>query len=506
MSRNPDCGIRNDRFKVFASWLALVVLVLSACGVDADDVDRWQREQDYDKLTALLADEHQNVDLRAQAALALVRTEPFRGRHIGIDLMLATLAQTPAESLQAIVAKVAAVVVTELKKPPPPEVDKGQHPPDETVKYKDVAHFLLSTPGVSGGDEAVAKQLREALADWAMADLDRRIADRSQYYSLERTFRLLGPTALIGIADKIKGDSRHLKQLAKIVAAVGSLKTKNRVAEKLVAIAKYVQSEKWRDDHKNELIEANRRAKIEPTPGQFTKQLSAYQRDRLRRVFAALAQVRGKVVQQHCQAMASKEDEPEWFRRFACACWREMASSQQAQKEHEQVCSELLPRRPMTRAEEIASELAELDVATVGPFGSLALADDEKPKSLADIGATAGDKAKSEKKIKGKAKVGGAVVSGGEIKNAKAVVARMRGRFRRCYVMGRKQNPDMAGTATLTAKVGPQGEVLGVGGGASPPLAPIMGCLKAVVAGAQFAAPTGGGAVVTIPITFVKQP
>ncbi|MBI4703125.1 MAG: energy transducer TonB [Deltaproteobacteria bacterium] len=105
----------------------------------------------------------------------------------------------------------------------------------------------------------------------------------------------------------------------------------------------------------------------------------------------------------------------------------------------------------------------------------------------------------------GSAIVGGAGVSGGNVANASAVVARMRGRFRRCYQQGLAQNPEMQGSVNLVARVGPNGEVLSVGGGGGGSLGGIVPCLKAVVAGAQFAPPDGGGATISIPISFVRQ-
>ena len=120
-------------------------------------------------------------------------------------------------------------------------------------------------------------------------------------------------------------------------------------------------------------------------------------------------------------------------------------------------------------------------------------------------GATAAGTAKKVEGPKGSAMVGGAGVSGGTVANASSVVARMRGRFRRCYQQGLNSNPEMQGSVTLVAKIGPNGEVRGVGGGGGGSLGPIVGCLKAVVGSGAFAPPDGGGASVTIPITFVKQ-
>ncbi|MEZ4437839.1 MAG: AgmX/PglI C-terminal domain-containing protein [Polyangiaceae bacterium] len=213
------------------------------------------------------------------------------------------------------------------------------------------------------------------------------------------------------------------------------------------------------------------------------------------------------------------------------------------------------------KAAEIASALAELDVQTLGALGSGGVATDGvlgssdvpagllddaaassmgagtgepgglkglggsgtgsvKPGAgggagkLSDIGATGASGggqgatgAGTAKKVegpKGSAIVGGAGVAGGSVANASSVVARMRGRFRNCYQTGLNSNPELQGSVTLVAKIGPNGEVRGVSGGGGG-LGSIVPCLKAVVASGGFSPPDGGGATVTIPITFVKQ-
>jgi hypothetical protein len=214
------------------------------------------------------------------------------------------------------------------------------------------------------------------------------------------------------------------------------------------------------------------------------------------------------------------------------------------------------------KAAEIASALAELDVQTVGALGGgvatdgvlgssevpAGLLDDAgrssmgagsgdpgglkglggtgsgavKPGAggsggrLSDIGATgeaggpgggatAAGTAKKVEGPKGSAMVGGAGVAGGQVANASSVVGRMRGRFKRCYEQGLNSNPEMQGSVTLTAKIGPNGEVLSVGGGGGGSLGSIVPCLKAVVSSGGFAPPDSGSAIISIPITFVKQ-
>lgn len=119
--------------------------------------------------------------------------------------------------------------------------------------------------------------------------------------------------------------------------------------------------------------------------------------------------------------------------------------------------------------------------------------------------ATAGS-AQTVKGPVGNAQVGGAAVSGGSVSNAPSVVAGMTAGFRRCYNKGLQEDPSMKGSVRITAKIGPNGEVLSAtpsgGGGLS---GTVVSCVVARVQSAQFAPPEGGGATVVIPVTFVSQ-
>ncbi len=59
--------------------------------------------------------------------------------------------------------------------------------------------------------------------------------------------------------------------------------------------------------------------------------------------------------------------------------------------------------------------------------------------------------------------MGGAAVSGGSVSNAPSVVAGMAAGFRRCYNKGLQEDPNMKGSVRVTAKIGPNGEVLAGG-------------------------------------------
>jgi hypothetical protein len=106
----------------------------------------------------------------------------------------------------------------------------------------------------------------------------------------------------------------------------------------------------------------------------------------------------------------------------------------------------------------------------------------------------------------GSANVGGAAVSGGNVSNAQSVVAGMSAGFRRCYNRGLQTDPTMKGSVRITAKIGPNGEVLSASPSGSGGLSgEVVSCVVARVQSAQFSPPEGGGATVVIPVSFVAQ-
>lgn len=129
--------------------------------------------------------------------------------------------------------------------------------------------------------------------------------------------------------------------------------------------------------------------------------------------------------------------------------------------------------------------------------------------SIGSSGKTAASGSGKTAKVqgpRGRASVGGASVAGGKVGNASSVVARMRAGFRACYNRALQTNPDISGRADLRIKVGPGGEVQGVAARKSGTLpASVVSCLKARARRARFQPPQGGTAVVSVPVTFVKQ-
>jgi hypothetical protein len=128
--------------------------------------------------------------------------------------------------------------------------------------------------------------------------------------------------------------------------------------------------------------------------------------------------------------------------------------------------------------------------------------------AIAERGGGAPASAGSAQKVKGpvgSASIGGAAVSGGNVANASSVVAGMAAGFRRCYNKGLQEDPNMKGSVRITAKIGPNGEVLSASPSGSGLSGTVISCVAARVSSAQFAPPEGGGATIVIPVTFVSQ-
>jgi len=130
---------------------------------------------------------------------------------------------------------------------------------------------------------------------------------------------------------------------------------------------------------------------------------------------------------------------------------------------------------------------------------------------LAGIGQTGGGgpaTAGTATKVEGPKPVVGASasVAGGSVGNAQAVVARMSAGFRRCYMQGLSVNPDMSGRVSVSARVGPGGEVQSVSATPSGSIsADVANCIANRVRSATFDPPEGGAATINIPVTLVQQ-
>ena len=266
---------------------------LSGCRVNEEDIHRWETTRNGpEKLEAVLRHDKYEQALRVEAAQSLIRMKPRQGQYIGIERLLNGLAAVTPETRQAIVTALVPSLIAELRKPPPVAQAGQPLPPDPSFAYKDAAFAMLTTEkAVVFADEAQKQSVREALIDWAMADFEHRLDNKSQLSGMEQLLRYIGAPAVAGLPKLITRDSRKLDQMASLIAELGSPETKSAACDALVKIARFVTSEEWTKIKKPELEAANKASKLEPTPKQFEAQLTQYQDEDLIRIFGSMKRV-----------------------------------------------------------------------------------------------------------------------------------------------------------------------------------------------------------------------
>jgi HEAT repeat protein len=107
--------------------------------------------------------------------------------------------------------------------------------------------------------------------------------------------------------------------VVQFIADLGDNETKVRASKKLVEVAEYTASPKWRDERAPQVRKANQDSKLNPTPAQFDKQLAEYQEEELVRLFASMKKIGCKPVVDYLIAFASQKSASEKIRSAALA-------------------------------------------------------------------------------------------------------------------------------------------------------------------------------------------
>lgn len=275
---------------------SVAALGTTGCRVNNDDLHRWENTQrGPEKLRAVLLHDKYEMPLRIESALSLVRMKPRSGRYVGIDILVDTLAEVPADQREKILNGVIPVLVEQLKKDPPVAQAGQPAPPDPSYAYKDAGYaILIYEKQVLLADQALRDNLRSAIIDWAMRDFDRRLENRNQKYGMEQVLRFLGPDGVVGLPDKVTKESRNLDKIANLIDEIANPPTKEAAGAKYVEIAKYIMSPEWLTAAQEKVKAANLISKLTPDEKQFQQQVESYQDEELQRVLGNLRKVGGR--------------------------------------------------------------------------------------------------------------------------------------------------------------------------------------------------------------------
>jgi HEAT repeat protein len=269
-----------------------------ACRTNSDNVEHWAKTvQGPKKLVAVLTHDKYPVELRVEAALALIRMKPRNGRRIGIDGsddqpgLMAALTQLPPATRSAIITRLVPALEAEIQKPPP-AAQGGQIAPDPSVPYKDAAFAMLTTDGGRLlNDPALRARMRAAIARWISVSFPQRFDDSSQSYSVKQMVGELKTDSVKALPNLIQPGAAKIDALAELISDQGDPATKLAASQRLVAVASDVASEGWVKQKSPGVEAANKAQKLAPTAEQFKAQMAQYQEEELLRVFASMKRI-----------------------------------------------------------------------------------------------------------------------------------------------------------------------------------------------------------------------
>jgi hypothetical protein len=304
-----------------ATGLALGVAWTAGCRTTSSDIQRWgTTEQGPRKLVAVLTHDKYPLDLRVEAALTLVTMKPRDGRNVGIDQLQAAMEELPPVERGRILNQLVPELITQMQKPPPRAQAGQAAAADPSFPYKDAAFALLTQDdGSLISDDSMKTEIKKALANWCLADFSAREGDSSQMYGVDQVLRALGSQGVERMPDLIEPGAKDIDRMADLIANLGDQETKVRASQKLVAVAKDVDSDRWLKQKAPAVEAANKTSKLNPTAKQFQAQLDEYQEEELLRVFGSMKKVGGTPAVNYLIDFASNKNQPPKRRAAAIA-------------------------------------------------------------------------------------------------------------------------------------------------------------------------------------------
>ena len=290
--------------RALATATVVAALALSGCRTSTDDVSRWAAtSQGPKKLVAVLTHEKYPLDLRVEAALALIKMKPRAGRRVGIQGsdeqvgLITALGQLPPTTRNALVTQLVPRLEVEMKVARPKATPGRETPPDPGAPYKDAAFALLThNGGALVTDPAMRDRLRTAITNFTTTNFAERLDDSSQLYGVEQVMRELKADGVRTLPSMMSTGAPKVDRMVELVADFGDEPTRLAASERLVAIARETGSDAWLAQKAPLVDAANKASKLAPAPDVFKKQLAQYQEEELLRVMTSMKRLGGKPV------------------------------------------------------------------------------------------------------------------------------------------------------------------------------------------------------------------
>lgn len=318
-------GLRKSR--LLSVWLlAAACTAIVSCRTSEADIHRWgETLNGPKKLEAVIRSEKYPSELRTEASLTLISMKPRNGRRIGIEGgedpeqvgVIAVLTSLPKDVRAKLIAQLIPQLEANIREA---DARKATTHQDDSYPYKDTIFALLTHDNGSllSGEED-RRHLREILANWIAEDFSVRIDEPTQIYSVDQVLGNLRAMGVKPLANLVAPNTQKLDRLIQFIADLGDDETKLLASKKLVSVAEYTASAKWREERAPTVRKANQDSKLNPTPKQFDDQLTQYQEEELTRLFGSMKKIGGKPVVDYLIAFASQKTVSEKQRAAALA-------------------------------------------------------------------------------------------------------------------------------------------------------------------------------------------
>jgi len=217
------------------------VLASAGCKVTGDDIEYWKGTvKGPGKIVAVLLAEWYPMELRTQAALALVEMERTDVNGVGeLQRAIQQIQSTNAEQAGQIIDGMAAGLTSMMRGGDNAQTD-DLGPPMSQTRAKDAAYLLIAN-----ASPQTRAQLMEAVVGWYAVDF----AERSLAgdYSVEQVVRSLGAPAAGLLVDAMNSHQpqQALVKIAEMIGQLGDDDTKARAAARLVEIEQEMESEEF---------------------------------------------------------------------------------------------------------------------------------------------------------------------------------------------------------------------------------------------------------------------
>lgn len=254
-----------DKFLPLVGLLVSLALI-GGCKVTPEDIEEWKGTvKGPQKLCAVISSDRYPLELRSQAALALVELdrdidiEQNGEERAAVEVLRDTLQRIDNEDTRKDITETIADQIIALMQNadrPQAQVDPNfTGPPPHQVRAKDAA-FLLANANLSR--RATRNRLTDAIVDWYVADFSQRyMAGR---YPAPDVMRALGSRAAAKLVDALNArlPTQTLEQVTELIVELGNAETRQAAGERLVAVQREMQTTEF-----NEWIQSELRSRLE---------------------------------------------------------------------------------------------------------------------------------------------------------------------------------------------------------------------------------------------------